>query len=127
MQVSMGFVGLRNEMRHLVDGCDMALGGSVPKGGNIRAGATGSVTDARIGRQPRLRCRPGDILRQPGPFAGQPAVQLEKEEMVVLGQVVRGVTVDDLKVGMTMELVLEALHETEDDIKVTWKWQPVTG
>mgnify|MGYP001819581370 FL=1 len=55
------------------------------------------------------------------------AVQLEKEEMVVLGQVVKGVNVEDLKVGMTMELVLEPLHETEDDIKVTWKWQPTAG
>ncbi len=53
------------------------------------------------------------------------AVQLEKEEMVVLGQVVKGVNVEDLKVGMTMELVLEPLHETDDDIKVTWKWKPV--
>ena len=32
-----------------------------------------------------------------------------------------------VKVGMTMELVLEALHETEDDVKVTWKWQPAAG
>jgi uncharacterized OB-fold protein len=54
-------------------------------------------------------------------------VQLEKEQMVVLGQVVTGVSVEDLKVGMTMELVLERLHETEDDIKVTWKWQPVAS
>jgi uncharacterized OB-fold protein len=54
-------------------------------------------------------------------------VQLEKEQMVVLGQVIKGVSVDDLKVGMTMELVLDALHETEDDIKVTWKWQPLAS
>ena len=54
-------------------------------------------------------------------------VQLEKEQMVVLGQVITGVSVEDLKVGMTMELVLEALHETEDDIKVTWKWQPLAS
>ena len=54
-------------------------------------------------------------------------VQLEKEQMVVLGQVVTGVSVEDLKVGMTMELVLERLHETDDDIKVTWKWQPVAS
>ena len=54
-------------------------------------------------------------------------VQLEKEQMVVLGQVVAGVSVEDLKVGMTMELVLERLHETDDDIKVTWKWQPVAS
>lgn len=54
------------------------------------------------------------------------AVQLEKEQMVVLGQVVSGLTVEDLKVGMPMELVLETLHETEEDTKVTWKWQPAT-
>tara|TARA_R110002110_G_scaffold415561_2_gene650992 strand:+ start:226118 stop:226552 length:435 start_codon:yes stop_codon:yes gene_type:complete len=53
------------------------------------------------------------------------AVQLEKEQMVVLGQVAKGVGVDDLKVGMPVELILEPLHETDDDIKVTWKWQPL--
>ena len=53
------------------------------------------------------------------------AVQLEQEQMVVLGQVAEGLGVEDLKVGMPMELVLEPLHETEEDIKVTWKWQPV--
>jgi len=53
------------------------------------------------------------------------AVQLETEQMVVLGQVIEGLTVADLKVGMPMELVLEALHETDQDIKVTWKWQPL--
>ncbi len=52
------------------------------------------------------------------------AVQLEKEQMVVLGQVVQGVGVEDLKVGMPVELVLEALHETDEDIKMTWKWKP---
>lgn len=55
------------------------------------------------------------------------AVQLEKEQMVVLGQVVEGVTCADLKVGMPMELVLEKLHETDEDVKMTWKWKPVAG
>ena len=55
------------------------------------------------------------------------AVQLDREQMTVLGQVVTGTSVEDLKVGMPMELVLETLHETEEDIKVTWKWQPVAG
>ena len=54
------------------------------------------------------------------------AVELEKERMTVLGQVVKGVGVEDLKVGMEMELVLEPLHETDEDTKVTWKWRPVT-
>lgn len=72
--------------------------------------------------------------KPPAPFvAAEPfvpysiaAVQLEKEQMVVLGQVIEGVNVEDLKVGMPVELVLEQLHETDEDVKVTWKWQPVT-
>ena len=55
------------------------------------------------------------------------AVELAEDKMVVLGQVAEGVNVEDLKVGMQMELVLEPLHETEEDIKVTWKWQPLAG
>lgn len=55
------------------------------------------------------------------------AVQLEKEQMVVLGQVVKGVDCEDLKVGMPMELVLETLHETDEDTKVTWKWKPASA
>lgn len=55
------------------------------------------------------------------------AVELADEKMVVLGQVAEGIGVEDLKVGMTMELVLEPLHETDEDIKVTWKWRPVAG
>lgn len=49
------------------------------------------------------------------------AVELEKEKMIVLGQVVAGVGVESLKAGMTMELKLEPLA----DGKLTWKWSPV--
>lgn len=70
--------------------------------------------------------------KPPAPFvADEPfepyaiaAVQLEKEQMVVLGQVIKGVSCEDLKVGMPVELVLEQLHETDDDVKMTWKWKP---
>ena len=55
------------------------------------------------------------------------AVQLENEKMVVLGQVAEGLSVADLKVGMPMELVLEELHETDEDVKITWKWQPLAS
>ena len=40
------------------------------------------------------------------------AVQLEREQMVVLGQVVEGVGVEDLKVGMPVELVLERIQQS---------------
>lgn len=53
------------------------------------------------------------------------AVELGKEKMIVLGQVVEGVGVEQLKVGMEVELVLAKLHTEGDADKVTWKWKPV--
>ena len=42
-----------------------------------------------------------------------------------MGQLVAGVTVDDLTVGDEVELVVDTLYsEGEDDVLV-WKWQPV--
>jgi hypothetical protein len=52
------------------------------------------------------------------------AVELEREKMVVLGQVVRGVGVERLEVGMEMELVLDTLFEDEQNEYVVWKWKP---
>ena len=71
--------------------------------------------------------KPPEPYVSPDPFEpfAIAAVQLEKERMVVLGQVATGLTVDDLEVGMPMELVLEPLHETDKDVRVTWKWQPL--
>jgi hypothetical protein len=45
----------------------------------------------------------------------------------VLGQVVEGVAVDQLKVGMRMELVLETLYADEQTEKLVWKWKPQAG
>ena len=92
-------------------------------------------TEVELSRTGQIWSYTNACYQPPEPFvAPEPfepytiaGVQLEKEQMVVLGQVVTGVSVEDLKVGMTMELVLERLHETEDDIKVTWKWQPVAS
>lgn len=53
------------------------------------------------------------------------AVELEREGMVVLGQVVRGVGVDRLEVGAEMELVLEPLFVDEQAEYLVWKWRPV--
>lgn len=54
------------------------------------------------------------------------AVELEKEKMIVLGQVVSGVDVDQLKAGDKVELVLETLFEDEASRKLTWKWKPLS-
>ncbi len=60
------------------------------------------------------------------PFA-LAAVELENEKMVVLGQVVDGVDVDQLKVGMEMQLVLEPLYEDDENEYIVWKWKPVAA
>jgi uncharacterized OB-fold protein len=52
------------------------------------------------------------------------AVELEKEKMVVLGQVVSGVGLPALSAGMRMELVLDKLYEDDDNEYIVWKWKP---
>jgi hypothetical protein len=54
------------------------------------------------------------------------AVELDEEKMVVLGQVVSGVGVDQLKAGMEVELVLDKLFEDAEKEYVVWKWKPVS-
>jgi uncharacterized OB-fold protein len=44
--------------------------------------------------------------------------------MVVMGQVVPGVGVDDLQVGTEVELVLDTLYEDDEHEYVVWKWRP---
>lgn len=55
------------------------------------------------------------------------AVELEKEKMTVLGQVVAGVNPSDLKAGMEMELVLDTLFADDNSEHITWKWKPVNA
>jgi uncharacterized OB-fold protein len=56
------------------------------------------------------------------------AVELEREKMIVLGQVVDGVGVKDLRAGMAMELVPGTLLDAgEAGVKSTWQWRPVAG
>ena len=52
------------------------------------------------------------------------AVELEREKMVVLGQVVKGVSCADLHAGMEMEIVLDALYQDGENDVITWKWRP---
>jgi hypothetical protein len=53
------------------------------------------------------------------------AVELAAERMVVLGQVVKGVGPEQLRVGQDMELVLETLYTDAESEKLVWKWKPV--
>lgn len=55
------------------------------------------------------------------------AVELEREKMVVLGQVASEVDPEDLKTGDEVELVLETLYEDADSQFLVWKWKPVAN
>jgi uncharacterized OB-fold protein len=55
------------------------------------------------------------------------AVELETEQMVVLGQLATGADADALEVGMPMELVLGPLYEDDEHEYVVWQWAPAGG
>jgi hypothetical protein len=53
------------------------------------------------------------------------AVQLEQEQMVVLGPLATGADPEQLRVGMEVELVLGPLYSDDDHEYVVWQWAPV--
>jgi uncharacterized protein len=84
-----------------------------------RRGRIWSYTDARY--QPP----PPYVAADPYvPFC-LAAVELAAEKLVVMGQVVPGVTVDDLTVGDEVELVIDTLYTEDDCDYLVWKWRPV--
>jgi uncharacterized OB-fold protein len=98
---------------------------------NPRCGA-GELEETPLSRRGKLWSFTDNRYPPPKPYvAPEPfepyaiaAVELAREQMVVLGQVVRGVGSDQLAAGMEMELVLETLYREGDDDVVTWKWRP---
>jgi uncharacterized protein len=54
------------------------------------------------------------------------AVELAEEQMLVMGQVVGEVGVEDLSVGDEVELVLDTLFEDDEHRYLVWKWRPTS-
>ncbi|MFI6518719.1 Zn-ribbon domain-containing OB-fold protein [Spirillospora sp. NPDC050679] len=73
------------------------------------------------------RYKPPPPYVSPDPFVPYTvaAVELEAERMVVLGQVVPGVGVDGLEVGMAVELAEGVLYEDDETAYTVWMWRPV--
>jgi uncharacterized OB-fold protein len=84
-----------------------------------RRGKVWSFTDNRY--------QPPPPYMSPDPFEPYAiaAVELAEEKMVVLGQLTRDASLDALRVGQDVELVLEPLYEDDDNTYVVWKWRPV--
>jgi uncharacterized OB-fold protein len=82
-----------------------------------RRGRVWSYTDAQY--QP-----PAPFVAMSDPFEpfAIAAVELEKEQIVILGQVASGFGVADLQVGAEVELVVEPLDPSG---ALVWKWRPV--
>ena len=79
-----------------------------------------SFTDARY--QPPPPFVPASDPFEPFAIA---AVELEREKLVVLGQIVPGVSVDELSVGQEVTLTLGTLYSEDGTDYLVWKWQPV--
>jgi uncharacterized OB-fold protein len=91
-----------------------------------RTGTVWSYTDARY--QP-----PAPFVSRTEPYEpfAIAAVELEREGIVVLGQVADGFGVGDLRIGTPVEVVVEPLDPPLRDrvdaesTKLVWRWRPV--
>ncbi|WP_240341165.1 Zn-ribbon domain-containing OB-fold protein [Nocardioides sp. SYSU D00038] len=86
-----------------------------------RRGRVWSYTDAQY--QPPPPFVPPTEPFEPFALA---AVELP-EGLTVLGQVAAGFGVPDLAVGAEVELVVEALHGTDEGDLLIWRWRPTGG
>jgi uncharacterized OB-fold protein len=92
----------------------------------------GELEDVELGRTGTLWSYTTNHYEPPAPYVSpepfEPytvaAVELPDAQMVVLGQLARGVDPADLEVGMTMELTLGTLYEDDDNEYVIWNWTP---
>jgi uncharacterized OB-fold protein len=88
--------------------------------------------EVRLSRSGRIWSYTNACYQPPPPYvAAEPfvpfaiaAVELERERLIVLGQVVSGVEVAQLAVGMQVELVLERLFRDGEVDRLVWKWRP---
>lgn len=83
-------------------------------------GKVWSYTDARY-QPPPPYIVPTDEHR---PFAIA-AVELAVEGLIVMGQMVADVSVDEIKVGDEVELVIDTLYSDDDHDYLIWKWSPI--
>ncbi|MGW8329804.1 Zn-ribbon domain-containing OB-fold protein [Streptomyces sp. NPDC055897] len=97
--------------------------------------AGGELAEVPLSPRGRVWSYTDGRYRPPSPYVSDPyvewepyvlvAVELAAERMVVLGQVVPGVSAADLAVGMEVEVVPGVLNEDADTTWTTWHWRPV--
>ena len=85
-------------------------------------GTVWSYTDARY--QPPPPYIVPTAAHEPFAIA---AVELVAEGLIVLGQVIPSVSVDDIRVGDQVELVIDTLYSDDDNDYLIWKWAPAAS
>jgi uncharacterized OB-fold protein len=132
-----GWYTLDNDKPHLIGTCCKQCGTYYfPKQAKFCRNPDCESTEfdeVQLSRTGKIWSYTDSCYKPPEPFvAAEPfvpysiaAVELDKEKMIVLGQMIEGVSVEQLKVGQNVELVLETLYEDETNNKVIWKWKPV--
>jgi uncharacterized protein len=92
------------------------------------------LTEVRLSTRGRVWSYTNACYQPPAPYVPRAdpfepftlaAVELAEEQLVVLGQLVDGVGVEDLSVGTEVELVLDTLFEDDETETVVYKWRPV--
>ena len=87
-----------------------------------RSGRIWSFTDAQYQPPPPYIPHTDPYV----PFA-LAAVELEAEQMVVLGQIADGFGVADLSVGAKVDLVIETLYSDDEKEYVVYRWKPAAA
>jgi len=92
------------------------------------------LTEIPLSREGKLWSFTIGFYEPPPPFRalgafkpyGLAVVELAKEKMMVMGQVASGVNMENLHVGMDMEIIWEPLQkDSEGNEVIIWKWKPV--
>ena len=94
-----------------------------------------SFEDVRLSRTGTLWSFTNNCYKPPAPYVSPDpfvpyivaAVELADEQMVVLGQVITGVAIEDLSAGMPMELTSDTLFEEDGNRHIIWKWKPAAA
>ena len=89
--------------------------------------------EVELSRRGRVRSFTDNRYQPPAPYVspvpfvpyGIAAVELERERMVVLGQLEDGPGTAGLRAGQEVELVVGPLYEDDDHEYLVWKWRPL--
>lgn len=91
------------------------------------------LKEVELSRRGKIWSYTNACYQPPPPFVAEEpfepfaivAVELMREKLVVLGQCIKGIGVEDLRIGAEVELTSEVLFGDEAGEQIIFKWKPV--